>query len=250
MQKKGDEGMIIMQCGRGRQARDWHVHEQRPPQYLRIYHMDGGTVTYRDSQESFALRSGFLYVLPAQKGYELVQDPDDPISCMYLHADVFPYVVSRAIKIDSALDPDISATLRLMQSQLAHPAGDSCCAAFGMALLQLLIRDGHLKQKIDPALVDLESLSTASSVKTMSREAGYSCEHFIRTFAGAAGVTPYQYLLSQRMNEAVALMNQGLTLEEIAARVGYASAKSFSGAFKRRFGLSPQAYREQFLRRA
>jgi len=242
--------MIIMQCGRGEQARDWHVDEKRPPQYLRIYYMDGGTVTYRDSQENFTLRPGWLYVFPAQQSYEMLQDPNDPISCMYLHADVFPYIVSRTIKIDTALYPDISATLRLLQSQLSHPAGDACSAAFGMALLQLLIRDGLLKQKIDPTLVDLESLSTAASVKSMSREAGYSCEHFIRTFAGAAGVTPYQYLLSQRMNEAVALMNQGLTLEEIAARVGYASAKSFSGAFKRRFGLSPQAYREQFLRRA
>lgn len=242
--------MIIMQCGRGKQPKDWHVDEKRPPQYLRIYHMDGGAVTYRDSQESFALKTGWLYIFPAQQPYEITQDPADPISCMYLHADVFPYIVSRAIKIDTALCPDIAATLGLLQNQLAHPAGDVCSAAFSMALLQLLIRDGHLRQKIDPALVDLEALGAASSVKSMSREAGYSCEHFIRTFSGAAGVTPYQYLLSQRMNEAVALMNQGLTLEEIAARVGYASAKSFSGAFKRRFGLSPQAYREHFLKRA
>lgn len=238
--------MIIMHCGRGVQARDWHVDEKRPPQYLRLYHMEGGTVTYRDSQEHFALRPGWLYVLPAQRPYELIQDPADPISCLYLHADVFPYVVSSAIKIDSELHPDIRDTLRLMRAQLAHPAGDGCCAAFGMALVHLLIRDGFLRQKIDPALVDLEALSAAASVKSMSRKAGYSCEHFIRTFAAAAGVTPYQYLLSQRMNEAVALMNQGLTLEEIAPRVGYASAKSFSGAFKRRFGLSPQDYREHF----
>ena len=52
------------------------------------------------------------------------------------------------------------------------------------------------------------------------------------------------------MNEAIALMNQGLMLEEIATRIGYASGKSFSGAFKRRFGISPQEYRAYFLRRA
>ncbi len=242
--------MIIMQCGRGVQARDWYVDEKRPPQYLRIYHMDGGTVTYTDSQERFELRKGWLYVFPAQQSYEMSQSPDDPISCMYLHADVFPYIVPRAIKIDPIQHPDIRSTISLLQNQLTHSAGDACCAAFGMALLQLLIRDGYLKQKIDPVLVDMEVLNSAASVKSMSREAGYSCEHFIRTFAGAAGVTPYQYLLSQRMNEAVALMNQGLTLEEIAGRVGYASAKSFSGAFKRRFGLSPRAYRDHILRRA
>lgn len=112
-----------------------------------------------------------------------------------------------------------------------------------------LICDGFLLQKIDAALLDPDS-PAASTVEQMSRRAGYSREHFIRIFTQLAGVTPYQFILSQRMNEAIALMTQGLTLEEIARRVGYASAKSFSGAFKRRFGIPPQAYRDHFLTRA
>lgn len=242
--------MIIMQYGRALQPKNWHVLEKRPPQYVRIYHMDGGDVLYRDAYRSMPLKKGMLYVFPAQSAYEMTQSPQDAIACMYLHADVFPYIIQHPIEIDPMQYPDIRSTLVLMQNQLAYPdAGAPCFTAFSLALLQLLIRDGFISRKIDGALLDADGLCV-SSVEDMSRRAGYSREHFIRSFSRAAGITPYQFILGQRMNEAIALMHQGLKLEEIAQRVGYASAKSFSGAFKRRFSISPQVYRDHFLSRA
>jgi len=90
----------------------------------------------------------------------------------------------------------------------------------------------------------------SDSVKSLSRTVGYTQEYFIRSFLQEVGVTPYQYILSKRMNEAILLMRQGLTMDEVAARIGYASGKSFSAAFKRRFGIAPDQYRKIFLTRA
>ena len=243
--------MIVMQYGCGRQHETWCVTESRPPQYIRIYLMDGGSVIYQDSMGSVPLKRGKLYVFPAQQAYSMTQRPEDPISCLYLHADVFPYMVPRLIEISPQEQPDLNSMLALMRSQVQYPhPNDACVEAFGIAVLQLLVRDGFIREKIDSSLVDPSMLSPTASVAELSRRTGYSQEHFIRAFAKAAGVTPYQYILSQRMNEAVSLMSQGLLLDEIAARLGYASGKSFAGAFKRRFGIAPNVYREHFLRKA
>ena len=114
--------------------------------------------------------------------------------------------------------------------------------------MQLLIRLGFLSQRIESRLT--QGFGPAARVKDICRQSGYCQEHFIRSFTRAAGVTPYQYILSQRMHEAVALMRQGYPIEEIAGRIGYASGKSFSGAFKRHFGIPPQVYRKHFLQNA
>lgn len=251
MYTKAGMAMMIMQYGCARQPRDWHVTESRPPQYVRIYYMDSGTVQYRDPNSTFSLASKYLYVFPAQQSYAMTQDPEDPICCLYLHADISPYILYKPIKIDPSGNPDILFTLDLMRNQLSRPDGDdSCFVDFGMALLKLLIRDGYLRQKIDHTLLDAQNLSSSGSINDLSRQAGYSREHFIRLFTASAGVTPYQYILNQRMNEALALMNRGMKLEDIAQKVGYSCAKSFSSAFKRRYGIPPQQYRAVFLKRA
>lgn len=243
--------MIVMQYGNGVQSRSWHVEELRAPQYLRIYLIQGGEVTYRDAFDEVNLEQGRLYIFPAQQAYSMTQNPDAPIDCLWMHADVFPYVVQRLIAIDPLQHSDLQDMLRLLKNQIANTAASAACVeAFGMAILHLLIRDGVFSQRINSSLVVLEQVGLMDSVKDLSDRAGYTQEHFIRAFTKEAGVTPYQYILSQRMNEAISLMRQGLMLDEIAVRVGYASGKSFSGAFKRRFGMSPDVYKEYFLKRA
>ena len=243
--------MTIMQYGDGRQTRDWIVREARPPQFVRIYLIRGGSVVYHDDEISMPLKRDCLYIFPAQRAYSLIQQPEDPIRCLWMHADVFPYIVRRPVEIDPRKHPELNGTLALLSGQMNYSADNAACVeAFGMALLQLLIRDGFLRERIDSRLIDQGMFSMDASVESVSRNIGYTEEHFIRLFSRTVGVTPYQYILSQRMNEAVSMMRQGMLLDEIAARTGYSSGKSFAGAFKRRFGIAPNVYREHFLKKA
>jgi AraC-like DNA-binding protein len=51
------------------------------------------------------------------------------------------------------------------------------------------------------------------------------------------------YLLSWRMAVAKDLLrHQGLSIAEVAERIGYSSASTFSTAFSRHAGLSPSRY--------
>lgn len=241
--------MTIMVYGKGRQSPAWHVLEKRAPQYLRIYLIDGGSGMYEDGVARFPLKKDHLYIFPAQSAYEMTQNPEDPIDCLWMHADVFPYIVDRPIELNPAEHTEIALTLSLLRMQLDRQVVHSGCAeAFAQAVLNLLVRDGIFSRKIEGSLFMQDAFF--GSVREISRRAGYSQEHFIRSFTRHAGITPYQYIVSQRMNEAVSLLRQGLTMEEIALRVGYSCGKAFSGAFKRKFGIAPELYRKYFMGRA
>jgi len=70
--------------------------------------------------------------------------------------------------------------------------------------------------------------------------------HFFRTFKKAFKVTPYQYIICQRIQKACSLLqNKSLQLSEIALSSGFADIFSFSKAFKKCMGICPSAYRQK-----
>ena len=75
---------------------------------------------------------------------------------------------------------------------------------------------------------------------------GFSERSFNRYWKTYMKETPHQYLISLRMKEAKCLlMETRLSVGEIAGKVGYASLESFGFAFRKRFGLSPHAFRRR-----
>lgn len=74
---------------------------------------------------------------------------------------------------------------------------------------------------------------------------GCSRMHLIRCFKQMHGISPYRMLTEIRMREAVRLllMERSLSVKEVAERVGYARPLNFSAEFRKRFGVSPRAYR-------
>jgi AraC-like DNA-binding protein len=83
-------------------------------------------------------------------------------------------------------------------------------------------------------------------IKALARSAAVSPSHFSRRFKAAFGETPYQYLLSRRMERAQALLRAGeLSVTEVCIAVGFTSLGSFSAQFHRVVGESPSAYRER-----
>jgi AraC-like DNA-binding protein len=67
---------------------------------------------------------------------------------------------------------------------------------------------------------------------------------FAARFTTLVGEAPLAYLTRWRMHLAADLLRgKGLTLSEVAGRVGYESEAAFSKAFKRQVGTSPGAFR-------
>ncbi|HEX2533319.1 MAG TPA: AraC family transcriptional regulator, partial [Chitinophagaceae bacterium] len=68
--------------------------------------------------------------------------------------------------------------------------------------------------------------------------------HFLRLFRQTFGLSPYQYLQQLRLEEAKTLLRQsGIPVHQIADRLGFENANSFSRLFYRRERIYPTDYR-------
>jgi AraC-like DNA-binding protein len=70
--------------------------------------------------------------------------------------------------------------------------------------------------------------------------------HFSRAFRRAYGESPYSYLMTRRIERAMALLRRGeLTVTEICFEVGCSSLGTFSTRFTELVGVPPSVYRAQ-----
>ena len=76
----------------------------------------------------------------------------------------------------------------------------------------------------------------------LAKTAALSRSSFFERFTRVVGLPPMEYLLAWRMAVARDLLRQNLGIAEVAERVGYASASTFSTAFSRHVGQPPSAY--------
>src|SRR5213595_2489863 len=81
-------------------------------------------------------------------------------------------------------------------------------------------------------------------VPTMAGRALMSPAHFSRQFRAAYGETPYSYLMTRRIERAMALLRRGdMSVTEVCFAVGCTSLGSFSTRFTELVGMPPSAYR-------
>jgi AraC-like DNA-binding protein len=77
----------------------------------------------------------------------------------------------------------------------------------------------------------------------MARHALMSPGHFSRAFRAAYGETPYSYLMTRRVERAMALLPAGMSVTDACRAVGCTSLGSFSSRFTELVGMTPSAYR-------
>jgi AraC-like DNA-binding protein len=84
------------------------------------------------------------------------------------------------------------------------------------------------------------------SIQDIAREAGMSPFHFIRRFEALFGVTPHQFRIQSRVDEAKLLLAKGQhSVTEVCMEVGFSSLGSFSDLFTRRTGAAPSVYQRR-----
>jgi AraC-like DNA-binding protein len=105
---------------------------------------------------------------------------------------------------------------------------------------QYLANLAHLRRARD--LVDRE-YARPLDVPTMARHALMSPGHFSRAFRAAYGETPYSYLMTRRVERAMALLRAGMSVTDACMEVGCTSLGSFSSRFTELVGMTPSAYR-------
>jgi AraC-like DNA-binding protein len=81
-------------------------------------------------------------------------------------------------------------------------------------------------------------------VEALARDVGMSAGHLSRQFRLAYGAPPYAYLMTRRIERAMALLRRGdLSVTEVCFAVGCSSLGTFSSRFTQLVGVPPSTYR-------
>jgi AraC-like DNA-binding protein len=82
-------------------------------------------------------------------------------------------------------------------------------------------------------------------VEALARGVHMSAGHLSRQFRQAYGESPYSYLMTRRIERAMALLRRGdLSVTEVCFAVGCASLGTFSTRFTELVGVPPSTYRQ------
>ena len=83
-------------------------------------------------------------------------------------------------------------------------------------------------------------------VEALARGVQMSAGHLSREFKQAYGESPYSYVMTRRIERAMALLRRGdLSVTEICFEVGCSSLGTFSSRFTELVGVSPSTYRRE-----
>lgn len=78
----------------------------------------------------------------------------------------------------------------------------------------------------------------------LARRVGMSAGHLSRTFRLAFGESPYAYVMTRRVERAMALLRRGdMSVTDVCFTVGFSSLGTFSTRFTELVGIAPSAYR-------
>jgi AraC family transcriptional regulator len=90
------------------------------------------------------------------------------------------------------------------------------------------------------------NLGTDIELADLASVAGSSRFHFSRAFRDATGFPPYRYLIHRRIDAAKTLLLQDtLSITQIAEQCGFNSQTQFAAMFRRVFGTSPGRFRRE-----
>ena len=83
------------------------------------------------------------------------------------------------------------------------------------------------------------------AISVVARTALMSRAHFSRKFRAAYGETPYSYLMTRRLERAMAMLREGRSVTDSCVAVGFSSLGSFSSRFTEVVGVTPSQYGER-----
>jgi AraC-like DNA-binding protein len=109
--------------------------------------------------------------------------------------------------------------------------------------LDELVRLRRVRDRID------REYAQPLDVEALARDAYMSAGHLSRQFKLAFGESPYSYLMTRRIERAMALLRGGeLSVTDVCFAVGCSSLGTFSTRFTELVGVPPSVYRREAAR--
>jgi AraC family transcriptional regulator len=232
----------------GAAASIWHRRDRRED--FRLYRQDdciftpsGGTIDYAHAQSVDAL---YLYIAPSRLD-RLIELFDINVSTLRFE-DQYGFVHPALAHLDHAL-----------VQEMEHPAAgsslyiDMLVTQIEVQIIRAVSTTPFTTREPDHASDRARSLAHAIdyihahlsddiSLADIASVTHLSPYHFSRLFRQTYGISPYQYVIAQRVEKAAQLLDTTrLTVSEIALRVGFADHSHLIRHYKRLRGTTPRS---------
>ena len=160
-------------------------------------------------------------------------------------------------------DPELQRLAAAFKCELTRPAGGSLVAdglriafivhvleryssAAGHPLLRRPVKSLGVQtlRQLDDYIA--EHLGDDIALDDLARQIGLSRFHFARAFRASAGISPYRYILTRRLERARTMLAHSRSMpSEIASATGFADQSHLTRAIKSRYGVTPAVLRRK-----
>ncbi|HLP01842.1 MAG TPA: AraC family transcriptional regulator [Opitutaceae bacterium] len=230
----------------------WTIPDMRAPFWRLFWHDHPGVFFEIDGKRR---------PVPARR-FVLIP-PHTPLSCsntatfgqLFMHFRLEPGLAGRRgevyfAKPDAALDRLAVALRRSLQTH-ATTLDVSLRAQALLSLVLLTVPESHWAPRWDDSRITAAAAAIRSAYprklanNTLAQQAGLHPGAFIRLFRQTTGHTPGEFLANLRLEEACVLLHYSeLSIDEVAAKIGFADRGYFSRQFAARIGIPPARYRK------
>lgn len=253
-------------------------HDIEPAPYLRISYNLGPTYSFDASGSGqpggHVCKRHSLLIIPPDAVLRHDASTPKPAGRSYKPARLATFRISRALLADCAIALDLSSDKAQLRHQVVppdeilrplaqalfadlrdqHPDGAQATDRLAMALIsRLLLREHH--RAAGPARHGLElarehidaHLQSPLALEDLAGVAGMSVFHFCRVFREHMAITPHQYIVLRRIEQAKRLLwahgsgadKANPSMLEIALACGFNTPSHFAAQFRRHTGQTP-----------
>lgn len=238
----------------GRSVKQYHNWSLTSFAVNRLYYIHSGNLTVLLDNAPYALKPGFIYLIPQNLKFELLLTPETRVDHTFLDFVSLPAVkMDGFIEIDPSQHPLIQQAAQILFSLTERYPTYMCddhtefiplVESYLENTLFLINREFPIHTIADTRInLALEYIhqhyDQEITLETLTELTNLEKNYFIRLFKQYMNLTPYQYIKKYRFNAALALIKRRYSLSDVALKIGYSDISAFSHAFQRIYGIYP-----------
>lgn len=208
----------------------------------------------------YTAEAGDSYILPYGQDMRYYSDVEDPWRKIWFNAHgAFLSEAARVFGLDHQVVFPKANTLPFFERILTICGNkdfsadeiSTLCAPVFTELIMFLYRETNQCDKISDEALALKQYIDSHiegniNIKSLAELIFRSESQTIRIFKKNFNMTPYDYLLENKINKAKEMiLNTNLLIKEIAYRLGFSDEHYFSGIFRKKVGCPPTEYRKR-----
>lgn len=258
----------INRAGRSTVDSSFNIKRNKLYPYNVIHYVSKGSGTIIYKKKEYTVKKGQLFILNAYEEHQYMTDADDLLVLNWIEfagGDSVKIVNSilndQLIIIDEPYSDKVNRYMLRIFALINNNLEQNniliskLLYSILLNLLRLNISNKH-KEISEGRLINIKRtmeyienhLHEDLNIEQLSKISNYSAAYFARLFHKVTGVTPAQYILNRRINEAKKILsNSDESIYVISDKLGFCSASHFIKNFKKAEGLTPAEYRKQSL---